>query len=156
MVKLVNRAYVNTATTGTGTITLGSPLAGQRSFADAGVSDGDVVRYIIEDGTDWEIGYGVYTASGTTLTRNVEESSNSGSAINLGGNAVVFVTATAADVQNPGAGGGGSDAVFIENDQTVTADYTIPATRNAMSTGPVTVNSGVTVTVSSGARYVVI
>jgi hypothetical protein len=55
-----------------------------------------------------------------------------------------------------GATGGGSDAVFVENDQTVTADYTIPATKNAMSTGPITINSGVTVTVSSGARYVVI
>jgi len=46
--------------------------------------------------------------------------------------------------------------VFVENDQTVTTNYTIPATKNAMSTGPITVNSGVTVTVSSGARYVVI
>jgi hypothetical protein len=55
-----------------------------------------------------------------------------------------------------GATGGGSDAVFFENDQVVTANYTIPATKNAMSTGPVTINSGVTVTVSSGARYVVI
>ena len=55
-----------------------------------------------------------------------------------------------------GATGGGSDAVFIENDQTVTTNYTIPASKNAMSTGPITVNSGVTVTVSGGARYVVI
>jgi hypothetical protein len=55
-----------------------------------------------------------------------------------------------------GATGGGSDAVFIENDQVVTANYTIPATKNAMSTGPVTIDSDVTVTVSSGARYVVI
>jgi hypothetical protein len=55
-----------------------------------------------------------------------------------------------------GATGGGADAVFVENDQTVTANYTIPATKNAMSTGPVTINSGVTVTISSGARYVVI
>ena len=55
-----------------------------------------------------------------------------------------------------GATGGGSDAVFIENDKVVTANYTIPATKNAMSTGPVTINSDVTVTVSSGARYVVI
>lgn len=55
-----------------------------------------------------------------------------------------------------GATGGGSDAVFVENDQTVTTNYTIPASKNAMSTGPVTVNSGVTVTVSSGSRYVVI
>lgn len=55
-----------------------------------------------------------------------------------------------------GATGGGSDAVFVENDQTVTTDYTIPASKNAMSTGTITINSGVTVTVSSGARYVVI
>jgi len=55
-----------------------------------------------------------------------------------------------------GATGGGGDAVFVENDQTVTTNYTIPANKNAMSTGPVTVNSGVTVTVSTGSRYVVI
>jgi hypothetical protein len=55
-----------------------------------------------------------------------------------------------------GATGGGADAIFIENDQAVTTNYTIPATKNAMSTGPVAVNSGVTVTVSSGARWVVI
>jgi len=52
--------------------------------------------------------------------------------------------------------GGGGDAVFVENDQTVTTNYTIPANKNAMSTGPVTVDTGVTVTVSSGSRYVVI
>ncbi|MDA7911784.1 hypothetical protein N9B41_00345 [bacterium] len=55
-----------------------------------------------------------------------------------------------------GASGGGSNAVFYENDQTVSVNYTIPADKNAMSTGTITVNSGVTVTVSSGARYVVI
>ena len=55
-----------------------------------------------------------------------------------------------------GATGGGNDAVFVENDQTVTSDYTIPATKNAMSTGPVEIDSGVTVTISSGARWVVI
>jgi hypothetical protein len=55
-----------------------------------------------------------------------------------------------------GASGGGSNAVFYENDQTVSVNYTIPADKNAMSTGTITVNSGITVTVSSGARYVVI
>lgn len=97
MVKLVNRAYVNTSTTGTGTITLGSPLAGQRSFADAGVNDGDTVRYIIEDGNNWEIGTGTYTASGTTLSRTVSESSNSDAAINLSGSAYVYIGATDSD-----------------------------------------------------------
>jgi len=99
MVVLVNRAKMNTATTGTGgTITLGSAESGYQSFADAGVTDGQVVRYVIEDGTDWEIGSGTYTASGTTLSRTVSESSNAGSAINLSGSAVVYVSATAEDI----------------------------------------------------------
>jgi hypothetical protein len=55
-----------------------------------------------------------------------------------------------------GATGGGADEIFIQNGQVVTTNYTIPADKNAMSTGPITINPGVTVTVSSGARYVVI
>jgi hypothetical protein len=55
-----------------------------------------------------------------------------------------------------GATGGGTDEIFVQNGQTVTTNYTIPATKNAMSTGPIVINSGVTVTVSTGARYVVI
>ena len=98
MVTLVNRAKVTTATTGTGTITLGSAESGYQSFADAGVSDGDVVRYVIEDGSDWEIGSGTYTATGTTLSRTVDESSNSDAALNLTGSAVVFITAAAEDI----------------------------------------------------------
>lgn len=100
MVKLVNRAKMTTATTGIGTITLGSASTGYQSFAAAGVSDGDIVRYVIEDGDNWEIGAGTYTASGTTLTRTVSESSNADAAITLTGSAVVFVTVVAADVDD--------------------------------------------------------
>jgi len=89
---------MSSATTGTGTITLGSAEAGYQSFAAAGVVDGDIVRYVIEDGTDWEIGTGTYTASGTTLSRTVTESSNADNAITLSGSAVVFVTATSPDI----------------------------------------------------------
>ena len=101
MVTLVNRAKMSTSTTGTGTITLGSAETGYQSFADAGVADGDVVRYVIEDGDDWEIGSGTYTATGTTLTRTVDESSNADAALNLTGSAVVFITAAAGDIQEP-------------------------------------------------------
>lgn len=98
MVTLVNRAKMSTATTGTGTITLGSAEDGYQTFADAGVTDGDLVRYVIEDGDNWEIGTGTYTASGTTLTRTVSESSSADAAISLSGSAVVFVAAIDKDV----------------------------------------------------------
>lgn len=101
MPKLVNRAKMSTSTTGTGTITLGSASSGFQTFADAGVTDGMSVRYVIEDGTSWEIGTGVYTASGTTLSRSVLESSNSDAALNLSGSATVFVTAVAEDLPHP-------------------------------------------------------
>lgn len=55
-----------------------------------------------------------------------------------------------------GATGGGSDKVFFENDQTVTTNYTITAGKNAMSAGPITINSGVTVTVPSGSNWVIV
>ena len=55
-----------------------------------------------------------------------------------------------------GATGGGSDQVFYENGQTVTTNYTITNGKNAMSAGPITINSGVTVTVGSGETYTVV
>lgn len=96
MSKLVNRAKMTTATTGTGTITLGSAFSGFQTFAAAGVVNGDVVRYVIEEGNAWEIGNGTYTATGTLLARSLLASST-GSLLSLGGNAAVFVTAAAED-----------------------------------------------------------
>ena len=55
-----------------------------------------------------------------------------------------------------GAVGGGSDTVFWENGQTVTTNYTITNNTNAGSFGPITINSGVTVTVGSGENWTVI
>jgi len=55
-----------------------------------------------------------------------------------------------------GATGGGSDNVFFENSLTVTTDYTITAGKSASSTGDITINSGVTVTIPSGSRWVIL
>ena len=153
MAVLVNRAKMSTSTTGTGTITLGSAEDGYQTFADAGVANGDVVRYIIEDGSNFEIGTGTYTSSGSTLSRTVSESSNSNNAINLSGSATVFVGATAQDLSPLG---GGSNKVFFENDTNVTADYTITDGKNAMSAGPITIDNGVTVTVGTGETWTVV
>jgi hypothetical protein len=55
-----------------------------------------------------------------------------------------------------GATGGGSDQVFVLNDQVVTTDYTIASTKNASSAGPISINTGVTVTISTGANWVIV
>ncbi len=94
MPKLYNLARMTTSTTGTGTITLGSAVSGYLTFAGAGVANGETVTYAIKDGANSEIGEGVYTTSGTTLTRTVIKSTNSDTAINLSGAAEVFITAS--------------------------------------------------------------
>lgn len=55
-----------------------------------------------------------------------------------------------------GATGGGTDQVFYENDQTVTTNYTLTASTNAMSAGPITINSSVVVTVGSGQTWTIV
>jgi hypothetical protein len=46
--------------------------------------------------------------------------------------------------------------VFLLNEQNVTTDYTIPANRNAMSAGPITIDAGVTVTIPATSTWVVV
>ena len=55
-----------------------------------------------------------------------------------------------------GAGGGGSDEVFVENAMVVTTDYELASGKSASSAGPITINSGVTVTIPSGQNWVIL
>ena len=55
-----------------------------------------------------------------------------------------------------GATGGGSDDVFLENGTTVTADYTVSLNKNALSTGPILIDDGVTITVPDGGRWLIL
>ena len=55
-----------------------------------------------------------------------------------------------------GATGGGTDQIFYENGQTVTTDYELTASTNAMSAGPISINSSVVVTVPSGQVWTIV
>ena len=161
---VADRVKETTTTAGTGTVTLLGASIGYQSFAAIG--NGNETYYTIAGQTsnEWEVGIGTYTSSGTTLSRTtVLASSNSGSLVNFSaGTKDVFVTypagrsvyddleLTAAAAQLQATNG------IVVNSATVTANYTIPSGSNAMSAGPVTVNSGVTVTVSGGSVWTVI
>lgn len=80
---LKDRVKTTSTTTGTGTYTLGSAVAGFQAFSVIG--DGNTTFYCATDGSDWEVGVGTYTASGTTLARTtILASSNAGAAVNWG------------------------------------------------------------------------
>jgi len=108
-----DRVRVTTASTGTGTITLGSAVNAFQDFSVIG--DGNTTYYTIVDSTagSWEVGIGTYTASGTTLSRDtILESSGGGTAVNFGaGIKDVFVTYPAEKAVYFDA----SDAVNIDN-----------------------------------------
>ena len=89
---LKDRVKETTTTTGTGTYTLAGAVGGFESFGEVG--DGNTTYYACTDGTDFEIGIGTYTASGTTLARTtILQSSNSDSAVNwTAGTRTIFCT----------------------------------------------------------------
>ena len=160
-----DRVKSTTTTTGTGTITLGAAAAGFQDFSVIG--DGNTTYYTITDTITgvWEVGIGTYTSSGTTLSRAVVlDSSSGGSLVNFAaGSKDVFVVYPAERAVYQDASTGttfspvfnASNGILV-NSATVTADYTIPTGSNAISSGPVTIDSGVTVTVSDGCNWVVI
>jgi hypothetical protein len=152
---LADRVKETTTTTGTGTVTLLGASTGYQSFSAIG--NGNTTYYTIagQTGSEWEVGIGTYTSSGTTLARTtVIASSNSGSLVNFSaGTKDVFVTYPAEYTAN--AVGGGIGAVQLNAD-TVTVSGTIATGQNGFSVGPLTINSGVTLTVASGQRHVII
>jgi hypothetical protein len=119
----------------TGAVTLGSTLtvAGQLTLNNTGAA---------------KLSVGTTGQRPTAVTGMVRYNSTTGKFEGYG--------ATAWGALGGGATGGGADQVFVENGQTVTTSYTLTTGFNAMSTGPITLASGVAVTVPTGARWVVL
>jgi hypothetical protein len=152
-----DRVKETSTTTGTGTITLDGASAGFQSFSVIG--DGNSTYYTIADSTDWEVGIGTYTSSGTTLSRDtVLESSNSGNLVNFSaGSKDVFVTYPAErSVMVVGDGVTSDTGVVYVNKTTMNQDTILNSGENGLIVGPFTIAGGVSFTVTSGQRYVVL
>jgi len=100
-----DRVQETTATTGTGSITLGGAVGGYQSFAVIG--NGNTTYYCIVNGTQWEVGLGTYSTTGPTLARTTVYSNSNGntSPITLSGSSNVFVTYPAEKSVNQDANG---------------------------------------------------
>ena len=145
---VADRVKETTTTTGTGTITLAGAATGFQSFSAIG--DGNTTFYTIagQGTSEWEVGIGTYTSSGTTLSRDqVFSSSNSGATVDFSaGIKDVFVTYPASkNVIN----------VVNETNPVFSFNYTIQSGKNGTSVGPITINSGVNVTVPTGQRWLI-
>jgi hypothetical protein len=89
-----DRVQVTATTTGTGTFTLGSAVSGFQDFSVIGNANTTYYAIVGQGTTEWEVGLGTYTSSGTILSRDtILESSNGGTAVNFSaGTKNVFVT----------------------------------------------------------------
>ncbi len=98
----LNQARMTISSSGTGTFTLAAAVAPFNTFANAGVVDGQIVKYSAVDGTTGsEKGWGVYSASGPTLTRNVLVSNNTNNPINANsGTTQVFIDPDTSDLMS--------------------------------------------------------
>ena len=123
-----------------------NPSAGQYFYCTLQNTAGTVVEIIK-----------VTARSSDTLTIVRGQESTAASAFSTGDK--VELRLTAGEITQLFSGvvqGGGTDQVVVENATTVTTNYTLTTGRNAMSVGPMTINSGITVTVPSGARWVIL
>lgn len=102
---LADRVQETTATTGTGTLTLGGAVSGYQSFAVVG--NGNTCYYTIVNGSAWEVGIGTYSTTGPTLARTTVLSNSNGNttAITLVGASSVFLTYPAEKSVNLNADG---------------------------------------------------
>lgn len=164
---IADRVQETSSTSGTGTLNLSGAVTGYQSFV-TGIGSGNTTYYTIYDPTAfvWEVGIGVVTSgSPNTLSRATILSNSSGntSPLSLAGNVVNVwcdYPSERAVIQDLNLNGvapqiRASNGLLVTS-QTVTANYTVASGDNAITPGPVSVASGITVTVSSGSVWVVV
>jgi hypothetical protein len=147
-------------TNGSGSVTIASTVSGGLPTT-GGTLTGDLlmdnqsdVRFgeATANGSNWVAFQGPASiASNVTWTLPSTDAAVSGYALVSNGSGTLSWAAAGG-----GATGGGTDDVFYENSQTVTTSYTLTTNKNAMSAGPITIQSGATVTIPSGQTWVIV
>jgi len=160
---VADRVRETTTTTGQGTVTLAGAVLGFQTFAAIG--NGNTTYYTIagQGTTEWEVGIGTYTSSGTTLSRDTVLASSAGGTTKVtfsAGTKDVFVTYPSSKSVYEDEGqavyaGAGTAAIYLTSN-TITVNTTVPANFNGMTAATITVANGVTVTVANGSRWVVV
>lgn len=158
--RYADRVRDTSTTTGTGNVTVsGSAPSTYITFsAIPSITISDTFTYGIASQTanEWETGIGTWLGTNTFARTIVLQSSNSNALVTFSaGTKDVWLGLSTSLYQAGAPTGGGTDGIFYLNDQTVTASYLIPTGKNAGTFGPVTINSGVTVTVPSGSTWTV-
>ena len=118
-----DRVKETTTTTGTGTYTLAGAVTGFETFT-ANLSNADTTFYGCTDGSDFEVGVGTFTSSGTTLARTtILSSSNSNNAVSWSsGTRTIFITLPADRIVHTGnLTTEGATAGFVTDDPTALA-----------------------------------
>ena len=160
--QVADRVQVTATANTTVSFTLGSAVTGFQSFS--ALTSGNTTYYAATDTTgNWEVGLGTYSVTGPTLTRTtILSSSNSGSAVTFSGTVTVFITYPSERAVYVDNNNTASAPVFsatnglITNNLTIATSYSIPSGYSATSAGPITLSSGVSVTVPSGSKWVVL
>mgnify|MGYP007100071463 CR=1 FL=1 len=150
-------------------VTLGE-FEGAKDYAGATISS---ITYVTTTATmTTASNHGLITGDYITVSGATPSEYNGQFQITVTGNTTLEYTMVSAPASNAtvvgtyfatlwgtiggGATGGGGDQVFVENGVTVTTNYTLTTNKNAMSVGPITVDSGVEVTIPAGQRWVVL
>jgi hypothetical protein len=120
---------------------------------------GNMFSFIVQNTNTTTVTLNIDGLGAKAILRNATEPLQAGD-LTVGNVVVVIYDGTQFQLISVGFGGGatgaGGDKIFIENGQTVTTSYSIPSLSNAMSTGPISIAAGATVTIPAGSVWAII
>jgi len=136
-----------------------SPDMGGSRYTQRFTAAGQETTFTV--GSGYSIGYLDVYLNGVKVLQGTDYTASDGTTVvfteAVAQNDVIeLVSYKPGQMVHPGARGGAGNHVFFESDTTIFADYEITSGKNALTAGPVTINSGVTVTVPTGARWVIV